>query len=206
MGTRLDIHPENPQDRHIRKVVDALKKGGVVIYPTDTVYAIGCDITNKKALEKVCRIKGIKPEKSQFSCICKDMAEIGSYAIQISTPVYKIMKRALPGPYTFILQASKEIPRHFQSRRKTVGVRVSDHPIPAAIVRELGRPIMSTSLKDEEGVYEYDPDEIFSRYGNLVDVVVIGGWGGSEPSTVIDCSDDDEIEVLREGLGSLDIL
>lgn len=207
MGTRLSVHPVNPQERHIRKAVETLRKGGVIIYPTDTVYAIGCDINSKKALEKICKIKGIKPEKSLFSCICTDMKQVGEYAVHLSNPMFKTMRRALPGPFTFILQASKSIPRHFQSKRKTVGIRVTDHEIPLALVRELGRPILSTSLRDDNGVYEYDPDEIYESYGGLIDHFLDGGWGGSEPSTVIDYSaGDDEYQVLREGLGSLEIL
>lgn len=207
MGERLSIHPDNPQQRHIERAVSVMKAGGIIIYPTDTVYAIGCDINSKKALEKVCQLKGIKPEKALFSCICEDLKSIGEYALHVTTPMYKLMKRALPGPYTFILEASKGIPRHFQSRRKTVGIRVTDNEIALALTRALGRPILSTSLKDDEGVYEYDPDEIWSKYGKQVDLVLDGGWGGSEASTVIDMSNgDDEIIVLREGLGSLDIL
>lgn len=207
MGTRLSVHPVNPQERHIRKAVGTLRKDGIIIYPTDTVYAIGCDINSKKALERICRIKGIKPEKSLFSCICTDMKQVGEYARHISNPMFKTMRRALPGPYTFILEASKNIPRHFQSSRKTVGIRVTDNEIPLALVRELGRPILSTSLRDDQGVYEYDPDEIFQNCAHLVDIFLDGGWGGSEASTVIDYSrGDDEMKVLREGLGSLEIL
>ncbi|MEM0995859.1 MAG: L-threonylcarbamoyladenylate synthase [Bacteroidota bacterium] len=207
MGKRIAIHSENPQRRLIRQAVETLEKGGVVIYPTDTVYAIGCDITSKKALEKVCRIKGINPEKAQFSFICEDLKQIADYTLPISNVVHKMLRRVLPGPFTFILPASKKIPRHFQSRRKTVGVRMSTHPIAMALVAEIGRPILSTSLRDESDVYEYDPDDIFERYGTRVDLFVDGGWGGSEPSTVVDCSrGDDEIEVLREGLGPVDLL
>lgn len=206
---RLRIHPENPQERLIQKVVDSLRKGGVVIYPTDTLYAMGCDINNKKALERVCRIKGIKPEKANFSCICESLKIIGEYSVRVTTPVYKLMKRALPGPYTFILEASKSIPRHFQSSKKTVGIRVVDHPIPTAIVEQLGNPILSTSLHSDDSFMEYpsDPEEIYEQYKNLVDIVVDGGWGNLVPSTVINCSNgEDNIEVIREGLGSLDIL
>lgn len=207
MGDRLRIHPDNPQQRLIDQAVATMRAGGIIIYPTDTVYAIGCDIRSKKALEKVCQLKGIKPEKALFSCICEDLKTLGDYTLHVTTPMYKIMKRALPGPYTFILEASKGIPRHFQSRRKTVGIRITDNPIPLALVRTLGNPILSTSLKDDDGVYEYDPDEIFLRYGKLVDHVIDGGWGGSEASTVIDMSEgEDNIQVLREGLGTLDIL
>ena len=205
MGNRLEIHPVNPQDRFIREAAQYMRKGGVIIYPTDTVYAIGCDISSKKALEKVCLIKGLQPEKAQFSFICRDMKQIAEYTQHISNSTFKIIKRALPGPYTFILPASKAMPRHFQSRRKTVGVRVSSNVIAAALVAEMGKPILSTSLRDDSGIYEYDPDEIFSHYGNQVDLFLDGGWGGSEPSTVIDCSNGDELFVLREGLGTTEI-
>ena len=194
------------QGRFIAQGVEILRKGGIIIYPTDTVYAIGCDINSKKALEKVCQIKGIKPEKALFSCICTDMKQVGEYTNHLTTPIFKVMKKALPGPYTFILDASRNIPRHFQSKRKTVGIRVSEHNVPLHLVRELGRPILSTSLKDEEGTYEYDPDEIWDNYSKLIDLFLDGGWGGSEPSTIIDFSNGDEdLTVLREGLGPIDI-
>ncbi len=206
MGKRLEVHPDNPQVRFIAQAAEVLRKGGIIIYPTDTVYAIGCDINSKKALEKVCQIKGIKPEKALFSCICTDMKQVGEYVNHLTTPIYKNMKRVLPGPYTFILDASKNIPRHFQSKRKTVGIRITDHEIPLALVRELGRPILSTSLKDDQGVYEYEPDEIWENYGKLVDLFLDGGWGGSDVSTIIDFSEgNEELTVLREGLGSIDI-
>lgn len=207
MGTRIEIHPKNPQPRLVQSVVDALEQGGVIIYPTDTVYAMGCDINNKKALERVCQIKGIDPEKSQFSCICPDLKTVSTYAVHITDTVFKMMRRACPGPYTFILEASKNIPRHFQSRRKTVGVRIVDHPIPLAIVKGLNRPILTTSLPGDESDYPMDPEDIYERYGNLVNIMVDGGWGGNMPSTVIDCSQgDDEITIIREGLGPIDIL
>jgi tRNA threonylcarbamoyl adenosine modification protein (Sua5/YciO/YrdC/YwlC family) len=207
MGNRIEIHPDNPQERFIRQVAACLEGGGVVIYPTDTVYAIGCDLMQKKALEKVCRIKGIKPETSQLSFICQDFKQIAEYVLPIDNNVHRMMKRVLPGPYTFILPADKKIPKHFQSRRKTIGVRMTTNAIAAAIVAYLGRPILSTSLHDADGVYEYDPDEIFERYGNQVDMFVDGGWGGSEPSTVVDCSQGDgEFVILREGLGPVELL
>jgi tRNA threonylcarbamoyl adenosine modification protein (Sua5/YciO/YrdC/YwlC family) len=207
MGIRLEIHPQNPQPRFIQQAVKSLETGGVIIYPTDTVYAIGCDIQNKKALERVCQIKGIDPEKSNFSCICPDLKTVSEYAIHISDTVFKMMRRACPGPYTFILEASKNIPKHFQSRRKTVGVRIVDHPIPLAMVGALGRPIMTSSLPGSDDDYPMDPEEIYERYGHLVSMMIDGGWGGNQASTVIDCSRGDEnIEVLREGLGSLDVL
>lgn len=206
---RFRIHHENPQERLISKVVDCLRKGGIVIYPTDTLYAMGCDINNKKAVERLCRIKGVKPEKATFSCICENLKIIGEYTIHVDTPIYKVMKRALPGPYTFILEASKVIPRHFQSKKKTVGIRVVDHPIPMAMVAGLGNPVTSTSLPAEGSMMEYpvDPDEIYEQYKGLVDIVVDGGWGNMVPSTVLDCSQGgNHIEVIREGLGSLDIM
>lgn len=206
MGTKITVHPVNPQERLLLQAVKVLQKGGVIIYPTDTVYAIGCDIGSKKALEKACKLKGINPEKALFSCICEDMKQVGELTIHLQTPTFKVMKRALPGPYTFILEASKNIPRHFQSRRKTVGIRITDQPIAQELVRLLGRPILSTSLKDENDVYEYDPDDIWDKYGKQVDMFVDGGWGGSEASTIIDYTQDDQPMVLREGLGSLDIL
>jgi tRNA threonylcarbamoyl adenosine modification protein (Sua5/YciO/YrdC/YwlC family) len=207
MGIRLEIHPQNPQPRFIQQAVKCLEEGGVIIYPTDTVYAMGCDIQNKKALERVCQLKGIDPDKSQFSCICPDLKTVSEYAIHIGDGVFKLMRRGCPGPYTFILEASKNIPKHFQSRRKTVGVRIVDHPITLALVRALGRPIMTTSLPDTSEEYPCDPEEIEETYGHLVAMFIDGGWGGNATSTVIDCSrGDDQIEIIREGLGSLDIL
>lgn len=207
MSQRIEIHPENPQERLIRQIVSCLENGGVIIYPTDTVYAIGCDLMQKKALEKVCRIKGIKPEQSQFSFICSDLKQIAEYTRPIDNNVHKAMKRVLPGPFTFILNADKKIPKLFQSKRKTIGVRITTNRIASAIVEYLGRPILSTSLHDGDGVYEYDPDEIFERYGNRVDLFVDGGWGGSEASTVVDCTQGDgDIVVLREGLGPVELL
>jgi tRNA threonylcarbamoyl adenosine modification protein (Sua5/YciO/YrdC/YwlC family) len=207
MGIRIAVHPENPQPRFIQQIVKCLDDGGIIIYPTDTVYALGCDINNKRALERVCQLKGINPEKALFSCICPDLKTVSEYAIHISTPIFKMMKRACPGPYTFILEASKNIPKHFQSRRKTVGVRIVDHPIPLALVQGLGRPIMTTSLPGEAEEYPTDPDEIFDLWGKQVDIVVDGGWGNMLASTVIDCSQGDEnIEVVREGAGPIDIL
>jgi tRNA threonylcarbamoyl adenosine modification protein (Sua5/YciO/YrdC/YwlC family) len=205
----LHIHPVNPQERLIAQVVDCLRDGGIIIYPTDTVYAMGCDIRNKGAVERLCRLKGIKPEDSRFACICEDLKIVGEYALHVSTPVYKLMRRALPGPYTFILEASKNIPRFAQSRRKTIGIRVTDHPIPQMIVKLLGNPIITTSLVKDDTWEEYETygEDIHERMGKLVDIVIEGGPGGQMASTVIDCSrGDDEIEVVREGLGSLDVL
>lgn len=207
MGIRLEIHPDNPQPRYMKQVLECLQDGGIIIYPTDTVYALGCDIHSKKALERVCQIKGIDPEKARFTCICPDLKSVGEYAIHINTPIYRVIRRAVPGPYTFILEASKSIPRHFQSRRKTVGVRVTNHPIPQTLVEMLGHPILSTSLPEDGDFPLADPEEIFEAFGKRVDIMIDGGWGGTVPSTVLDCSQgDDEVHVVREGAGPLDIL
>ncbi|MBX7243423.1 MAG: threonylcarbamoyl-AMP synthase [Bacteroidia bacterium] len=202
----LTIHPESPQERLIQQVIDCLKNGGVIIYPTDTVYGLGCDIHNKKAIETICRIKGIKPEKALFSCICEDFKRIGDYTVHVHTPIFKLMKRVLPGPYTFILEASHNIPRHFQSKRKTVGIRVVDNAITNAIVKALGNPLLTTSLRADEDLESYmtDPQLIFERYEKLVDMVIDGGTGGTEGSTILDCSlGEDKIILVREGAGSL---
>jgi len=201
----LRINPQNPQQRLIERVVECLRGGGVIIYPTDTVYGLGCDIKNKRAIERLAQLKGTTIEKANFACILADLSDISEYAVQISTPVYKTMKRALPGPYTFILRASKTIPHFFVSNKKTVGIRVVDHSIPSEIVRQLGNPIVTTSLRDEDLYEEYfsDPELIHERYKGLVDIVIDGGYGGLIPSTIIDCSED-EFKVIREGLGPVD--
>ncbi len=206
----LAIHPTDPQQRLIDRAVEVLADGGVIIYPTDTVYGLGCDILNRKAIERVARLKGVDPEKANFACICADLSIVAEYAVNVSTPVYKLMRQALPGPYTFILRASKNIPHYFQSRKRTVGIRVVDHPIPTRIVERLGHPILTTSLKDEQQYLEYptDPEAIYERYHKLgVDLVIDGGPGGVEASTIIDCSEgEDAIRVVREGKGRLDTL
>lgn len=202
----LQIHPDNPQERMVKQVVDCLKAGGIIIYPTDTVYGLGCDIHNKKAIERICRIKGIKPEKAMLSCVCEDFKTMGNYTLHVHTPIFKMMKRVLPGPYTFILEASDQIPRHFQSKRKTVGIRVIDNPIATEIVRQLGNPIVSTSLREDDDIEEYitDPEMIHERYEHLVDMVIDGGIGGWKGSTIIDCSrGEGDIVVIREGVGSI---
>ncbi|MCS7074814.1 MAG: L-threonylcarbamoyladenylate synthase [Bacteroidia bacterium] len=204
----LKINPQNPQERLLNKVVDCLRDDGVIIYPTDTVYGIGCDIHSKKAIERICRIKGVKAEKANFSCICESLSIISEYAIHVSTPIYKMMKRVLPGPYTFILQASKKIPRHFQSDKKTVGIRIVNHKIPTEIVRLLGNPIVTTSLKIPDTILEYptDAEIIYEMYEKLVDIVIDGGPGGIHASTIVDCSSGEDFEIIREGLGSTEDL
>ncbi|MEM6347302.1 MAG: L-threonylcarbamoyladenylate synthase [Bacteroidota bacterium] len=205
---RIDLHPDTPQERLLRQAAETLQKGGVIIYPTDTLYGFGCDITNKRAVNRICQIKGIDPQKASLSCVCEDLKIIATYANHVSTPIYKLMRNALPGPYTFILEASKGIPRHFQTK-KTVGIRVPDHPVPVRLANLIGGPIASISLPmDEEDVDIYsDPHEIYERYGKLVDLFLDVGFGGITPSTVIDCSKgEDEISVIREGAGSLEAL
>ncbi len=203
----LNIYPENPDPRRIAQVIDCLRKGGVIIYPTDSVYTIGCDLMNIKALERVAQIKNIKLEKANFSVICYDLSHISEYARPLHNTVFKLMKKALPGPYTFILNASGNVPKIFQSKKKTVGIRVPDNNIPREIVRILGNPIVSTSVHDDDEVLEYttDPELIYERYRNQVDIVINGGFGNLNPSTIIDCTGDAP-ELIREGIGRVDIL
>jgi len=205
MARLIKIYPENPNPKAIQTVVDVLRKGGLVIYPTDTVYGLGCDITNIKALERIALIKGVKLEKSNFSFVCEDLSNLSDYVKQIDTTTFKILKRALPGPYTFILPGSKSLPHPFK-KRKTVGIRVPDNSIALALVRALRNPIVSTSIRDEDEVLEYttDPELILEKWDDLVDIVVDGGYGDNEASTIIDLSSD-EPTVIREGKGSLEI-
>jgi tRNA threonylcarbamoyl adenosine modification protein (Sua5/YciO/YrdC/YwlC family) len=202
----IKIYEENPNPKEIKRVVDVLRKGGLVIYPTDTVYGLGCDITNSKALEKIARIKGIKLAKANWSFICTDLSNLSDYVRQIDTATFKILKRALPGPYTFILPGNNNLPKEFK-KKKTVGIRVPDNSIVKALVEGLGNPIVSTSIRDDDDVLEYttDPELIFEKWKNLVDVVIDGGYGGNIGSTIIDVSSG-QAEVIREGKGSLDII
>ncbi|MBB6328847.1 tRNA threonylcarbamoyl adenosine modification protein (Sua5/YciO/YrdC/YwlC family) [Algoriphagus iocasae] len=201
----IRIYEENPDPKRIRQVVEVLRNGGVIIYPTDTVYGLGCDITNLRAVEKICRIKGINPKKHNFSFICADLSNIAEYTRVISKPVFKMMKKALPGPFTFILEANTQVPKILHSNKKTVGIRVPAHNVPRLIVEELGQPLLSTSIRDEDEVLEYstDPELIFEKYEHLVDLVIDGGYGQNVGSTILDCIGD-EVEVLREGLGQLE--
>jgi len=206
MAEFIRIYEENPNPKEIKKVVDVLRKGGLVIYPTDTVYGLGCDITNTKALEKIARIKGIKLAKANWSFICTDLSNLSDYVRQIDTATFKILKRALPGPYTFILPGNNNLPKEFK-KKKTVGIRVPDNSIVKSLVEELGNPIVSTSIRDDDDVLEYttDPELIYEKWDNLVDVVIDGGYGGNVGSTIIDVSTGYP-EVIREGKGSLDII
>lgn len=205
MAEFIKIYPENPNPKAIQRVVNVLKSGGLVIYPTDTVYGLGCDITNIKALERIAKIKGVKQEKSNFSFVCEDLSNLSDYVKQIDTTTFKILKRALPGAYTFILPGSKSLPNPFK-KRKTVGIRVPDNSIALALVSSLGNPVVSTSIRDEDDVLEYttDPELILEKWDNLVDIVIDGGYGGNEASTIIDLSTDPP-EIIREGKGSLEI-
>lgn len=206
MSRLIKMYNENPSPRALASVAEVLRKGGLIIYPTDTVYGLGCDITNSKALEKIARIKKVRLDKANFSFICYDLSNLSSYVRQIETPVYKLLKRALPGPYTFVLQGNNKLPKDFK-KKKTVGIRVPDNNIIRSIVKELGNPIVSTSIYDEDELIEYttDPELIFEKWKDLVDMVIDGGYGDNVPSTIIDVSGD-EVEVIREGKGSLEIL
>jgi len=206
MARLIKIYKENPNPKEIDKVVKVLQNGGLVIYPTDTVYGLGCDITKTKALERIAKIKGVKLEKANFSFICNDLSHLSDYVKQIDTSTYKLLKRALPGPYTFVLPGSKSLPNVFK-KKKTVGIRVPDNAIALEIVKALGNPIVSTSIHDEDDVIEYttDPELIFEKWQHKVDLVIDGGYGDNEASTVIDLTDSEPL-VLREGKGSLDIL
>lgn len=200
----IKIYPENPNPRAIEQIVEVLKKGGLIIYPTDTVYGLGCDITNHKAIEKICRIRGIKPEKANFSFICSDLSHISDYIKPIDTATFRLLKKALPGPFTFILNANNNVPKLLSANKKTVGIRVPDNEIAREIVRQLGNPILSTSIRDDDDVIEYstDPELIHEKYEHTVDIVIDGGYGDNEASTVVDCTSG-EFEILREGKGDL---
>lgn len=202
----LKLHPQNPNPRHLKTIIECLQGGGVIIYPTDTVYGMGCDISQPKAIERICRIKQIDPKKAQFSFICHDLSHLSDYAKSVDTPVFRILKRALPGPYTFILPASRQVPKMLKTRKDTVGIRVPDNNICRTIVKELGNPVMSTSLPIEHYVEEYtDPEIIYEKFGKIVDIVVDGGTGGTTFSTVIDFTGP-EPELIREGAGSTEVL
>ena len=202
------IYNDQPNEKKIDEVVQCLRNGGVIIYPTDTVYGLGCDLNNKKALERVARIKGVKLKNAHFSFVCYDLSHLSEYAKQISTKTYKLLKRIFPGPYTVILKATGKIPKIFNTKKKTVGIRIPDNTISREIVRQLGSPILSTSIHDEDDVIEYstDPELIYEKYKHLVDVVIDGGYGKNVASTVIDCTDDEDYIILREGKGTLDLV
>ncbi len=201
LSMRIRLYEENVNAKQLDQVVDCLKKGGVIIYPTDTVYAFGADMYNSKAIEKISRLKKIS-ESANYSIICHDLSHLSDYTLQISNDIFRLMKRALPGPYTFILKANNQVPKLFHSKKKTIGIRVPDNAIARAIVEALGNPIVSSSIHDDDEVIEYttDPDLIYERYEDQIDLLVDGGFGDNEASTVLDCTGD-EIEILREGEG-----
>jgi tRNA threonylcarbamoyl adenosine modification protein (Sua5/YciO/YrdC/YwlC family) len=206
MSQFIKLYNENPNEKEIDKIVKILQNGGLIIYPTDTVYGLGCDITNTKALEKIAKIKNIKLDKANFSFVCNDLSHLSDYVKQIDSSTFKLLKRALPGPYTFVLPGSTNLPRAFK-KRKTVGIRIPDNTIARNLVAALGNPIVSTSIRDDDDVLEYttDPELIFEKWKHLVDIVIDGGYGDNQASTIIDLTLNEPL-VLREGKGSLDIL
>ena len=201
----IQIHPDDPSPRQIEKVVEVLRNGGIIIYPTDTVYGLGCDIFHARAVEKIARIKGVKIEKANFSFICHDLSHLSNYARNISNPVFKIMKHYLPGPFTFILEASGNVPKVFKNKKKTVGIRIPDHKIPLEIVKMLGNPLLTTSIHDYDKVIDYttDPELIHDNLGHVVVMVIDGGFGNNVPSTVVNCTVEPP-EIMRQGLGIFD--
>ncbi len=199
----LEIHPENPSPRHIKQVIDILNADGVIIFPTDTIYGIGCDVRNTKAFEKLCRIRGVKPQKANFSFLLNDLSHISNFTKPFERNVFKLLKATLPGPFTYILPASNTVPALFRNNKKTIGIRVPDNKIIQMLIEELGGPIVSASLRDDlDTIAEYltDPQEIHDRFGNQVDLVIDGGYGKNIASTVVDCTGDEPV-VIREGLG-----
>jgi len=203
----LKIHPVYPENKKLNKVAEALQKGGLVIYPTDTIYAIGCDLLNPQAIERLCRIKGVDPQKNQFSFLCHDISQVSEYSKNLTTPVFKMMNKALPGPYTFILPSNNHVPKKIDTKRKTIGFRVTDHAIPQQLVNRLGHPMLTTSVHDEDEIVAYatDPEMIYERFVDQVDIIVDGGMGNNVASTVVDCTQD-EPQVVRQGLGDVTML
>ena len=201
------IFEDNPEQTKIEETVQSFREGGVVIYPTDTVYALGCDLHNMKAIERITRIKSFTSQKPEFSIICKDISQVSQFTKVISNDIFKIMKRVLPGPYTFILEANNKIPKSINQKRKTIGIRVPDNQITLAIVENLGNPIITTSMKEEDDIVEYytDPEDIIEKFSNQVDVIIDGGMGKNKPSTIVNCSSGHPI-IIREGLGNIDYL
>ncbi|MBP6385055.1 MAG: threonylcarbamoyl-AMP synthase [Pseudarcicella sp.] len=205
MGQFIKLYEKNLDQRKLDIIIDCLKNGGVIIYPTDTVYGIGCDIHNTKAVEKICQIKGIKSNKNNFSIICQDLSHIADYA-KVSDISFKVMKKALPGPFTFVLEASKKVPKILVQNKKTVGIRIPENNIVIEIVKLLGNPIITTSIKDEDEILEYstDPELIFEKFQHQVDIIIDGGYGGNTASTIINATND-EFEIIRQGLGDIEV-
>ncbi|MCC6727000.1 MAG: threonylcarbamoyl-AMP synthase [Saprospiraceae bacterium] len=202
----LEIHPTNPEPRKIKQAADIIRSGGIIIYPTDTVYGLGCDILHQGAVENICRIKRLDPEKAMFTLICKDISQVAEYAWQIDNDVFRVLRKNLPGPFTFILKSANSVPKLFKNRKRTIGIRIPDNKIALALVEEMGRPLLSTSLKmetdDDFDVYLTDPIDLKEHYDKIADVIIDGGLGGNEPSTLVNCVDDG-IEIIRQGIGEL---
>lgn len=201
----LPIHPQNPEPRKISQVIGVLQEGGIIVYPTDTIYGIGCDLTNRKSVERLCKIMGVKPHKLDLSFICNDLSHIAEFVKRIDTPVFKILKKSLPGPFTYIFESSSKVPKILNVNKKTVGIRIPDHPIPRELVRLLGNPLITTSIKDDDKIKAYttDPEEIYDDFKNEVDLVIDGGPGGNIPSTVVDFTGQEPF-ILRNGLGDFE--
>lgn len=202
----IKIHPINPEMRKINRVVEVLRNGGIIIYPTDTIYGIGCDLMNRKSVERLCWIMDIKPNKLDLSFICNDLSQISEFVKRVDTPVFKLLKSSLPGPFTFILESSSKVPKILDVNKKTVGIRIPDHNIPRTLVAELGNPVITSSIKDDDHIKEYttEPEEIYEDFKNKVDVVIDGGASGNVPSTVVDCTGE-ELIIVRQGLGKIEL-
>ncbi|MBI4646382.1 MAG: threonylcarbamoyl-AMP synthase [Bacteroidia bacterium] len=202
----VKIHPVNPSPTKIEMIVEILRKGGIIIYPTDSVYGLGCSINNYKGVERIAHLKGISLEKANFSIICYDLSQLSDYTRQVDNHIFKLMKRCLPGPFTFILNANNQVPRLFKSRKKTVGIRIPDNSIVRDLVITSGYPLVTTSIRDDDEIIEYttDPELIYDRYKDKVDAIINGGYGNNQPSTVVDCTSGDPITV-RQGIGILDV-
>jgi len=202
----LRVHPDNPGDRHLKIITDCLHSGGLVIYPSDTIYGLGCDITQIRAVDRIAQIKGIKREKANFSFICHDLSHLSDFTRTFPNHIFRLMRKALPGPFTFILNANNNVPHYFQSKKKTVGIRIPNHLVPLQIVEKLGNPIMTTSIHDEDEIIEYstDPELIYEKYRDLVDIVIDSGPGGNIASTIVDCTGDEPV-IIREGKGDLSL-
>lgn len=202
----LSIHPLNPEPRKINRVVEVLQKGGIIIYPTDTIYGIGCDLINKRAVERLCVIEEIKPQKMNLSFICNDLSHISQYVKRLDTPAFKVLKKLLPGPFTFIFESNTNVPKILGINKKTVGIRIPNHPIPLEIVKLLGNPLITSSIKDDDKIKEYttDPEEIYEDFKNKVDLIINGGQGGNIPSTIIDFTNGEPV-MTRQGIGEFSI-
>lgn len=205
MAELIKLYPENIDERKIFKIIKTLKRGGVIIFPTDTIYGIGCEMTNAGAVERICRIKNIAPEKSRLSIICKDISQVSEYVRGLDTPIYKSLKRNLPGPYTIIFKTNNHLPKKLNNRKRTIGIRIPDHPIPIHLVEELGNPMFTSSVKDDDQILEYatDPEYIYEKYSDKVDLVIDAGPGKNIPSTVLDITSG-SFELIRQGLGEFE--